>query len=287
MRINKSVLLLAGMVIADSGCYTGGGEMAATSPKNLVLLLCDLTTSIDSARTVNRVINNADKVLCSLPPNTAYAVNPLGQTPDQVYLDLSHIRGVPAVKKDITIDEPYMLLRARPDIKKAERLLAASNEDIGAAMGDWFPKVQLLGIAGRVMISAIQSSKIWTIGSLFGWPIIDFGRVRYNVCAKESAYRQALLTYEKTVINAVKEVENGLVSYITEHNTGIILTHELDIEEKRLRCTYDLFVSGLGAEQAYLINRKRVDEIKLALVDSQANCAIDFVLLSKALGGSL
>jgi len=211
----------------------------------------------------------------------------LGQTPDQVYLDLSHIRGVPAVKKDITIDEPYMLLRVRPDIRKAERLLAASNEDIGAAMGDWFPKVQLLGIAGRVMISAIQSSKIWTIGSLFGWPIIDFGRVRYNVCAKESAYRQALLTYEKTVINAVKEVENGLVSYITEKNTGIILTHELEVEEKRLRCTYDLFVSGLEAEQVYLINRKRVDEIKLAFVDSQSKCAIDFVLLSKALGGSL
>jgi len=82
MKIKYLIIGSLSMAIVN-GCGHGATSVAGTEPPSLVLLLCDLTTSIDSLQTMNKVINNADKVLVSLRPNTKYMVNPIGQTPDQ------------------------------------------------------------------------------------------------------------------------------------------------------------------------------------------------------------
>lgn len=218
----------------------------------------------------------------------------VGKTPDQLCINLDAIKDVPFVHTEKPIGDPYDLLRRRPDIQEAENLLIASNEHFGAAIADWFPKVSLLGLAGILSFPALtalgkalrQNLTRWTIGPIFQWPIIDFGRIRFNVKAKESIYKQARLKYEKTVINAVKEVESWLVSYIEEKSASALLQEELNIEKKRFALTADLFFSGLNAEQALLANERRLYTIALKHTDAQTRCAHDFVMLYKSLGGS-
>jgi hypothetical protein len=88
--------VLTGVILIVFGCRTGKEQVANIYPKNLVLVLCDLTTSIDSLQTIDKVINNADKVLASLPPNTTYTLSPLGQTPDRAIYEGTTEADLPA-----------------------------------------------------------------------------------------------------------------------------------------------------------------------------------------------
>lgn len=214
----------------------------------------------------------------------------IGQTPDQLMLNMDVINEVPSPKTEVQIDKPYELLRRRPDIRKSERLLAASYEQIGSAMAEWFPKISLLGFLGRPSTSGPGiccdgDAKIWAVGPLINWPILDFGRIYFNIKVKESGQRQALITYEKTVINAVKEVENYLTSYFEEKRKLHILEEKSASEEKRLSLTKELFKSGIESEFATLINQKRLNDITFDLIDSQEKIASNFIALYKAFGG--
>lgn len=213
----------------------------------------------------------------------------LGMTPDQLCLDLRELHDVPLPKQEIDIDEPYELLRRRPDIRKAEKLLAASYEQIGSAMAEWFPKISLLGFLGKTFgpLNGIGSreSNIWAVGPLFNWPILDFGRIYFNIGAKRSSQRQALLSYQKALINAVQEVENWLISYLEEKNRMLVLHDKLKMEEQRLKLTQDQFLSGVEAELTYLANKKRMNDISSEAIDSEQKVATNFIALYKALGG--
>lgn len=213
----------------------------------------------------------------------------LGQTPDQLSLQLDQLDHVPRAKKEMVIDEPYELLRRRPDIRKSESLLAASYEEIGVAMAEWFPKISLLAFIGNPFTSGcnvVQGNSFQSaLGPIFSWPLLDFGKIYFNIKAKESSQRQALLTYQKAVFNAVKEVEDWLVSYVQEENRRIILEEKLKEEQARLKLTQDSFVSGLESEMTYCINKKRCNDIALELTDSEEKVASNVVALYKALGG--
>jgi len=213
----------------------------------------------------------------------------LGITPDQLALDLTHIQNIPQPHHEIEIDKPYELLRRRPDIRKTENLLAASYEDIGSAMAEWLPKISLLGFLGKTFgpLTNVgkRISRIWAVGPVFEWPLLDFGRIYFNIKAKESSQRQAALTYQKAVINAVQEVENWLVSYVEEKNRMYILQEKLTTENKRASLTHDQFMSGIEAELTYLLSKKRMNDIKNELIDSEQKVASNFIALYKALGG--
>lgn len=221
-----------------------------------------------------------------------------GKTPDQLFFDTTTIRTIPRVKREMTLDAPYELLRRRPDIRKAERLLAASYEEVGAAMAEWFPKIALLGIAGEVILNSRNlmvpnalrcrknlSTPLLSAGPVFQWPIIDFGRIRFTIKAKESSQRQALLTYEKTVINAVKEVEDWLVAYLESQEITTLLSQTVETEHARSILTQDLFTSGLETKQNLLVSLKKINDVTLEHINAQEKTASNFVALYKALGG--
>lgn len=213
----------------------------------------------------------------------------LGKNPDQLDLDLNSLTQIPHVHNEPAIGEPYALLRRRPDIRKAEKLLKASYEKIGAAVAEWFPKISLLGFLGRPSISSCQfppgQAKLWAVGPLFNWPILDFGRIYFNIKIQESSQRQALLQYEKAVLNALQDVENWLFSYINNQYKLAILTTKLENEKKRYNLTKKLYISGLEGRTTELVNHIRVNEIMLEEIDAQENISLSFISLYKALGG--
>lgn len=213
----------------------------------------------------------------------------LGLTPDQLSLDFKQLHAIPQPKHEIEIGQPYMLLRRRPDIRKAEKLLAASYEEIGSAMAEWLPKISLLGFLGKTFgpLSGLENknSRIWAAGPAFEWPLLDFGRIYFNIKSKESSQRQALLTYKKSVINAVQEVENWLISYVEEKNRMLIFQEKLKTETTRTKLIHDQFSSGIEPELTYLSAKKRINDIESELVDSEEKVTSYYIALYKALGG--
>lgn len=101
---------------------------------------------------------------------------------------------------------PADLMRDRPDIRQAERQLAAATADIGVAEADLYPS---LSLSGNFSIASIAN---WSLGPSLSLPIFNLGKLKQMVLVEESQARQAYLFYQQTVLEAVEEVENALVS---------------------------------------------------------------------------
>ncbi len=147
----------------------------------------------------------------------------------------------------------------------------------------------MLAFLGRPSISSCQfppgQAKLWFAGPLFDWPILDFGRIYFNIQVQESSQRQALIQYERTVLNALQEVENWLFAYVNNNYKLRLLESKQESENKRYALTQKLFASGLESRITQLTNQIRMNEIAYELLDAQENVALSFVSLYKSLGG--
>src|SRR5258708_5177112 len=125
-----------------------------------------------------------------------------------------------AIAVQIPAGLPSDLLRRRPDIRAAEREIAAATARVGVATADLFPKFSITGTAGLESISTsdffLGASRMWTVGPSMTWPIFEAGRIRANIEVRNAQEEQALLTYRKTVLTALAEVEDALIAYAKE-----------------------------------------------------------------------
>ena len=135
----------------------------------------------------------------------------LGATPGELGDELSKELPIPALPPEVLVGLPSELLRWRPDIRRAERQLAAATAQIGAATADLFPKFFLIGAGGLQSISASDwfsgPSRFWTIGPTVRWPIFDAGRIRATIAVRNAQQEQALTIYERTILSAFEDVE--------------------------------------------------------------------------------
>src|SRR5919109_4371428 len=109
----------------------------------------------------------------------------LGLAPGALWNELANEKAIPTLPPELLIGLPSDLLRRRPDIRVAERRLAAATAQVGSAMAGPFSKVFLTGVAGLQSISASDwftgRSRYWSIGPTITWPIFDAGRIRANI----------------------------------------------------------------------------------------------------------
>jgi NodT family efflux transporter outer membrane factor (OMF) lipoprotein len=128
----------------------------------------------------------------------------LGQEPGALVGELSPPMPVPSAPPEVPIGLPSDLLRRRPDVRRAERQLAAETALIGAAKSDWYPKLSLTGDVGTESVSFSKwfepGSLFWSVGPSLQWRALDFSRVRAEVRAQTAVQEAALATYEKAVL---------------------------------------------------------------------------------------
>jgi multidrug efflux system outer membrane protein len=139
----------------------------------------------------------------------------LGLTPGSLDDELAP-RELPPRITTLAIDSPEALLRRRPDIRAAERALAASTARIGVAKADLFPRLTLSGFIGFVAGDAGElgesTSRAWSLSPVLSWAGLDRG-VRARVVAAEARTAGALAVYDRTVLLALEETENAFVGY--------------------------------------------------------------------------
>jgi multidrug efflux system outer membrane protein len=212
-----------------------------------------------------------------------------GQAPEALLPQLSAPRDLPTLPVAHDIGTPELLLRRRPDIRVAERNLAAATAEIGVAVGDLFPRITFLGSWG---FDAIKSSDLGNAGSetfAFGpsisWAAFDLGRVRQRIKQREAATDAALAKYQQTVLQALEETDASLTAYakamVKQQHLQASATASLEAA-KLARARYESgvadFLAVLDAERSAL-----AAEDQLARSETQTATAL--LATYKALGG--
>lgn len=212
----------------------------------------------------------------------------LGQRPDQLSVDLSE-QELPAIAKALPVGDPGELLRRRPDIRAAERQLAAATANIGVATADLFPRVSLSGFlgftAGRGSQLGSSAAQAWGLAPTISWAAFDLGSVRARLRGAEAEADGALANYEQHVLLALEESANAFSDYGKRQQRLLALLRQSD-------------ASRAAAEQARVRYREgEVDFLvlldaereRLSAEDAQAQAEVELyrgiVAIYKALGG--
>ncbi len=221
---------------------------------------------------------------------TIYRLSVLtGRLPDARSSELSASRPLPLLPQLNAIGNPETLLRRRPDVRVAERTLAASTARIGVAVGDLFPKVTFVGSGGYNAANFSDLGNAGTDTYFFGptisWAAFDLGRVRARVRIAEAQAEGALATYEAAVLTALEETEGALISYgYAQSRRGILeqaasaSSRAADLARRRFEGGLTDFLDVLNAERDALAAQD-------SLAQSQTQTATSLVAVYKALGG--
>jgi len=213
----------------------------------------------------------------------------LGQPPGAMRAELAVTTPVPVTPPVVPVGLPSELLRRRPDVRRAERQLAADTAMIGVATAELFPKFSLLGTGGLQSLSAGNffggGSKYWTAGPTMTWRIFDLGHVHSQIRAANAHAEQTLAAYEKTVLMAFADVENALVAYANEQVRQTALAEAVAANRRALELANELYTKGLGNFLNVLDAERSLYQTTDQLADSQRAVADNLVALYKALGG--
>jgi multidrug efflux system outer membrane protein len=212
-----------------------------------------------------------------------------GREPNALNALLEPEQELPELPRITAVGDPAGLLRRRPDIRVAERQLAASTALVGVAIGDLFPKVTFVGnfsySAPQVSAFGESSSRGYLIGPSISWAALDLGRVRAQVAASRARADVALAGYERTVLRALEETEDALVTHARTRDslkeaTDAAAASATAARIARVRYEGGLvdFLDVLDAERTQLADEDR-------LAQSRTDAATSLVAVYKALGG--
>jgi multidrug efflux system outer membrane protein len=183
---------------------------------------------------------------------------------------------------------PSDLLLRRPDVVAAEQNLIAQNAITGSAKANLFPNISLTGLAGGVSneLSMLTDGPLaWNVGGSILGPIFNFGQIRRQISIEESKTRQALLAYERTVLDAFRSVEDALIEIST-------LKEQLKAREDRLNASLNAqFLSGERYDKGvtsyleFLESQRQAFESELNYVETRQQLLNAYVNLYRVLGG--
>jgi outer membrane protein TolC len=213
----------------------------------------------------------------------------VGEYPETIDRELRRPGAIPRLPARAPVGLPVDLLRRRPDIVEAERLLAAAVATIGARTADLFPTVALTAGAGAQggprSVSAVPITWIGSVGPAFSAPILDFGALDALIEIADYRAHELATAYKQSILIAVQQVDEANAAYLAYRQSVRSLDLALDAAHQATRVAterYDRgltdFLNVLDAErQQFALEQQRAEIVRL---EGDA-----FVALYKALGG--
>ncbi len=210
----------------------------------------------------------------------------LARPPADLLNELAVTGPLPVTPPEVPAGLPSELLRRRPDIRQAEAQLHAATAQIGVAVADLFPKFSLTGSlswqADRLSSGADRS---WSFGPSVNWPIFQGGSIVANVHVQEALRDQAYITYQKTVLAALQDVENALIAYAKEWEHHKSLNDAVVANRKAVQLATQLYTEGQTDFLNVLQSQGSLYLSETAFVQSDSSLSQDLIALYKALGG--
>lgn len=213
----------------------------------------------------------------------------LGRKP--AYLDgrASSFRGFPKRLPIVTTGVPAELIVRRPDLRLAERELAATTAEIGAATANFYPRFILLGAPELVSATSGDlfnvKSLAWQAGPRIEWALFTSGRNKAILDGANSRQRQSLLAYEQEVLRAAGEVESSLARLHAESDRLAALERSVADNRISTRLATQLYREGLQDFLSVLVEEQRLIQSEIAEVQSRTALLSAWVALHRALGG--
>ncbi len=234
-------------------------------------------------------LSRTESVLPSLQKLLVQAVNRLGvllgKPPGALHSELEQTAPIPNPTKKVSIGVPANLLRQRPDIRKAERELAAQTALIGVATADLYPRFSLSGSFSLKATDLGSNVTTFGLGPTMQWNVFSGGRIRNQIKVEDARTEQALARYEQQVLDALEDVENALVSYKRERERMEKLQISVIEAEKSVELVKFRYTSGLTDFQNVLDMQKSLYEQQDQYVESEGIMIQNLIRLYKALGG--
>jgi len=213
----------------------------------------------------------------------------LGVAPGSLHERLAPARGLPPAPAQVAVGIPADTLRQRPDVRTAERNLAAATARVGEAEAARYPSFSLSGSIGLEALSfgALGRSGARTSSLLAGItaPIFSAGRLRAQVEIQDALREQAQVTYEQTVLTALEEVENALVALSRSRAREQALATAAEAARNAALLARNRYSAGLIDFQSVLDTERNVLSVEDSLAGSRADGISALIRLYKALGG--
>ena len=213
----------------------------------------------------------------------------LARPPDALLQELSETQPLPIIPPAVPVGLPSDLLRRRPDIQQAEAQIHAAAAQIGVATADLFPKFSLTGsltYQNNLLHSFFAGANhSWSFGPTMSWSIFQGGSILSNIRVQEALRDQAFLTYQKTVLTALQDVENALIAFDKEWQHYKALTEAVVANRKAVDLSLQLYSQGQTDFLSVLVAELALYNSENALVQSTQNTATDLIAIYKALGG--
>lgn len=269
---------------------------AENQAKTLEITLVRLEGGRGTELDTSRASAQLDSTLATIPPLENFiqqAIHRLsvltGQFPAALTERLSQPAPLPKIPKTIHIGQPAELLRRRPDIRIAERTLAAATARIGVATADLFPRVEFVGTialeASTLSGLGAAGSDTFSAGPRISWAALDLGRVYARIKAADAQAEASLAQYEQTVLNALEETENALVNYNSQRSRRELLTSAAKASERAHELAHLRFAEGVSDFLTVLDTELRLLQDQERLAQSETATATALAALYKALGG--
>jgi NodT family efflux transporter outer membrane factor (OMF) lipoprotein len=213
----------------------------------------------------------------------------LGEHPGAVHTELAARQPLPVPPLEVAVGVPADLLRRRPDVRHAERKLAAQTAQIGVVTAELYPKFSLVGSIGLNALDLTNlfsaASRAYSIGPTVSWRLFDAGAIRKNIEVQSALQDQALIQYEATVLTALEEVENALVAFVEEQRRREALRDAARAAERALALAQAQYGAGMVDFRSVLDAQRSLLSLQDQLAQSEGTVTSNVVRLYKALGG--
>jgi multidrug efflux system outer membrane protein len=220
---------------------------------------------------------------------TIYRISVLtGRQPTALSGQLSTAAPMPLLPAFSSIGTPERLLRRRPDVRVAERQLAASTARVGVAMGDLFPKVTLVGEVGYSAASFGQfgesGARYFQAGPSISWAAFDMGRVLARIGESRAQTNAAIAHYQSAVLNALEDAEGSMITYGRSQVSRQALQVAAAASDKAADLAEKRFEGGLIDFLEVLDAQRTALSAELTLSQSRTDTATALIAVYKSLG---
>jgi NodT family efflux transporter outer membrane factor (OMF) lipoprotein len=213
----------------------------------------------------------------------------LGKSPGSEAKDLSGTGSIPNAPAEIPVGLPTDLLRRRPDLRRAERDLAAATARIGVATADLYPRFFLSGSVGSESIDASDfltpASRAWSFGPSISWSLFQGGRIRANIEVQNARQEQAAIRFEQTLLGALRDVEDALTAHSRDQARRADLNRAVALQRRAAELAQERYLQGLADFLVVLEAQRFLYAAEDAAAQTEQSVATNAIALFKAVGG--
>lgn len=214
----------------------------------------------------------------------------LGIPPKDLADILSATKDIPAPPLEVTVGIPADLLRRRPDVRRAERLVAAQSAQIGIAESEFYPHISLNGTIG---VAADQFKELFdtpdsmtgSIGPSFRWSILNYGRLSANVRFQDARFQELAYAYQNSVLNAARETEDGIIAFLQSQEQTSRLLASVEAANRTVEITAEQYRQGAVDFTPLFLFQDTLTQQQDQLAVARGNIATSLITIYRSLGG--